>query len=97
MQEYRAIITTPMDLGSIREQLASDVYETPVEFCKDVRLVFNNSRAYNTNKRSKVSYFYNTFVPSTPCKGLTWFKPMNKCIPCCRICEDEMETHKVVI
>ncbi|KAK2154938.1 hypothetical protein LSH36_253g03021 [Paralvinella palmiformis] len=52
--EYYQIIDHPMDLGTIKEQIDCDVYETPVEFCKDVRLVFNNSRMYNTNKRSRI-------------------------------------------
>ena len=45
-----------MDLGTVREQLECSVYESPTEFCKDMRLIFNNSRSYNTNKRSRVHH-----------------------------------------
>ena len=46
----------PMDLSVVEEKLQSGVYRTPVEFCKDVRLVFNNSKKYNTKKKSRVSF-----------------------------------------
>ena len=46
-----------MDLGTVREQLDVGAYDSPVEFCKDMRLVFNNSKAYNTNKKSRVSFY----------------------------------------
>lgn len=49
------IVHQPMDLSTIRNNLESDVYDNPNEFCRDVRLIFTNSRSYNTNKRSKVS------------------------------------------
>ena len=29
-------------------------YETPVDFAKDVRLIFENSKNYNTNKKSRI-------------------------------------------
>lgn len=44
-----------MDLGTIREQLQCDNYDSPREFARDVRLVFSNSKLYNTNKKSRVS------------------------------------------
>ena len=44
-----------MDLSVIEDKLQSDVYLSPVDFCKDVRLIFNNSKKYNTKKKSKVS------------------------------------------
>lgn len=62
-----------MDLGAVKEDLLGGNYETPMEFCKDIRLIFQNSRNYNTNKRSRVSdtniptylrmlkYFYVTY------------------------------------
>ena len=53
--EYHHIVDTPMDLRTVKEDLLGGNYETPAEFAKDMRLIFTNSRNYNTNKRSKVS------------------------------------------
>lgn len=44
-----------MDLRTVKEDLLGGNYETPMEFSKDIRLIFQNSRNYNTNKRSRVS------------------------------------------
>ncbi|XP_018327576.1 bromodomain and WD repeat-containing protein 3 isoform X2 [Agrilus planipennis] len=52
--DYYRIIDTPMDLGTIKEDLLGDNYETPHDFAKDVRLMFQNSKNYNTNKRSRI-------------------------------------------
>lgn len=52
--DYYQIIDTPMDLRTVKEDLSGGNYETPAEFAKDVKLIFTNSRTYNTNKRSKV-------------------------------------------
>lgn len=54
MQDYRNIIDTPMDLASVSETLGAGNYESPVEFAKDVRLIFSNSKAYTPNKKSQV-------------------------------------------
>jgi len=43
-----------MDLGTVRQKLGVRGYPTPIDLCKDVRLVFSNSKSYNTNKRSRV-------------------------------------------
>lgn len=44
-----------MDLSTVRENLNAGFYQDPIEFAKDVRLIFTNSKAYNTNKKSQVS------------------------------------------
>lgn len=36
-----------MDLTSIREDLRGNNYNTPVEFCEDVRRVFHNAQTYS--------------------------------------------------
>lgn len=54
VQDYRDIIDTPMDLGTVSETLAAGNYESPMEFAKDMRLIFSNSRAYTPNKKSQV-------------------------------------------
>lgn len=56
--DYHQIIDTPMDLRTIKEDLLGGNYETPLEFAKDMRLIFTNSRNYNTNKRSRVCYTF---------------------------------------
>ena len=43
-----------MDLSSVREELEAGSYVSPQEFTDDIRLIFHNSKTYNTNKRSTV-------------------------------------------
>ncbi|XP_076307639.1 PH-interacting protein-like [Tachypleus tridentatus] len=52
--DYRDIIDHPVDLSTVKERLQTGHYNTPVQFCKDMRLIFQNSRNYNTNKRSRI-------------------------------------------
>uniref|UniRef100_A0A671MYB9 Bromodomain and WD repeat-containing protein 3-like n=1 Tax=Sinocyclocheilus anshuiensis TaxID=1608454 RepID=A0A671MYB9_9TELE len=52
--DYRDIIDTPMDLGTVSETLMGGNYENPMEFAKDVRLIFSNSKAYTPNKKSQI-------------------------------------------
>lgn len=43
-----------MDLGTIREQLLSGNYDDPKDLNKDLKLIFQNSKLYNTDKRSHI-------------------------------------------
>lgn len=43
-----------MDLGTVSETLCESNYENPMEFAKDIRLIFSNSKAYTPNKKSQV-------------------------------------------
>ncbi|XP_053988016.1 PH-interacting protein [Hylaeus volcanicus] len=52
--DYHQIIDTPMDLRTVKEDLLGGNYETPLEFAKDMKLIFTNSKNYNTNKRSRI-------------------------------------------
>ncbi|XP_068220556.1 bromodomain and WD repeat-containing protein 3 isoform X2 [Palaemon carinicauda] len=52
--DYSQVIEVPMDLTTVREELSTSAYETPLEFAKDMRLIFLNSKNYNTNKRSRI-------------------------------------------
>nr|XP_056714892.1 bromodomain and WD repeat-containing protein 1 [Euleptes europaea] len=52
--DYREIIDTPMDLGTVKETLEAGNYDTPMELCKDIRLIFSNAKSYSPNKRSKI-------------------------------------------
>ncbi|CAH8360910.1 unnamed protein product [Eruca vesicaria subsp. sativa] len=45
--DYLTIIKRPMDLGTIKKNLASGVYSSPHEFAADVRLTFANAMTYN--------------------------------------------------
>ena len=45
-----------MDLSGVQENLAKENYSDPTEFAKDMRLIFSNSKTFNTNKRSRVSH-----------------------------------------
>lgn len=55
LQDYFDIIENPMDLSTVKENLLSDKYSNPNSLFRDLRLIFSNSRTYNTNKRSRVS------------------------------------------
>ncbi|CAK1598094.1 unnamed protein product [Parnassius mnemosyne] len=52
--DYARVVATPMDLGTVRARLTGGVYTRPEQFARDVRLVFSNSRLYNTDKRSRI-------------------------------------------
>ena len=52
--DYNQVVETPMDLTTVREELAAQSYESPHSFAHDVRLIFSNSKSYNTNKKSQV-------------------------------------------
>uniref|UniRef100_A0A8B9CD58 Pleckstrin homology domain interacting protein n=1 Tax=Anser brachyrhynchus TaxID=132585 RepID=A0A8B9CD58_9AVES len=51
---FQDIIDTPMDFATVRETLEAGNYESPMELCKDVRLIFSNSKAYTPSKRSRI-------------------------------------------
>ncbi|XP_038221099.1 PH-interacting protein [Zerene cesonia] len=52
--DYPSVVTSPMDLGTVQRKLARGEYGGAAEVAADVRLVFANSRLYNTNKRSRI-------------------------------------------
>ncbi|CAH2045228.1 unnamed protein product [Thlaspi arvense] len=45
--DYLTIIKHPMDLGTVKKNLASGAYLSPHEFAADVRLTFTNAMTYN--------------------------------------------------
>ncbi|KAL1197983.1 Transcription factor GTE8 [Cardamine amara subsp. amara] len=47
LPDYLTIIKHPMDLGTVKKNLASGVYSSPHEFATDVRLTFTNAMTYN--------------------------------------------------
>nr|XP_022292305.1 bromodomain and WD repeat-containing protein 3-like isoform X1 [Crassostrea virginica] len=54
LPEYFDIIEHPMDLSTVKENLLGDRYPNPNSLFKDLRLIFSNSRTFNTNKRSRI-------------------------------------------
>ncbi|MED6168888.1 hypothetical protein PIB30_015946 [Stylosanthes scabra] len=47
LHDYYDIVKKPMDLGTVKSNLAKNVYSTPLEFASDVRLTFKNALQYN--------------------------------------------------
>ncbi|KAG6421952.1 hypothetical protein SASPL_118512 [Salvia splendens] len=45
--DYHLIVKHPMDLGTVKANLAKNLYRSPAEFAADVRLTFNNALLYN--------------------------------------------------
>uniref|UniRef100_A0A8C0ULE3 Bromodomain and WD repeat-containing protein 1 n=1 Tax=Cyanistes caeruleus TaxID=156563 RepID=A0A8C0ULE3_CYACU len=52
--DYRDIVDTPMDFSTVKETLEAGNYTSPLEFYKDIRLIFCNSKAYTPNKKSRI-------------------------------------------
>uniref|UniRef100_A0A8C9EWL3 Bromodomain and WD repeat domain containing 3 n=1 Tax=Pavo cristatus TaxID=9049 RepID=A0A8C9EWL3_PAVCR len=59
------IVDTPMDFSTVKETLEAGNYTSPLEFYKDIRLIFCNSKAYTPNKKSRVSKNVNFFFTKT--------------------------------
>ncbi|XP_031228007.1 bromodomain and WD repeat-containing protein 3, partial [Mastomys coucha] len=53
-EDYQDAIDTPMDFSTVKETLESGNYDSPLEFYKDVRQIFSNSKAYTSNKKSRI-------------------------------------------
>lgn len=53
-QDYLEIVESPMDFGTVLSTLTGGKYQSPIELCKDVRLIFSNSKAYTPSKKSRV-------------------------------------------
>ncbi|RMC13332.1 hypothetical protein DUI87_10867 [Hirundo rustica rustica] len=64
--DYRDIIDTPMDFATVRETLEAGNYESPMELCKDVRLIFSNSKAYTPMLENSTKHSKNQNIVSTP-------------------------------
>ncbi|DBA00706.1 TPA: hypothetical protein N0F65_001177 [Lagenidium giganteum] len=47
LYDYLQVVKTPMDLGTIRTKLSKREYKKPVEFARDMRLVWDNCKLYN--------------------------------------------------
>ena len=45
--DYHLVIKNPMDLGTVRNNLRSNMYRSMLDFANDVRLTFSNAMTYN--------------------------------------------------
>jgi len=54
LKDYLQIVDSPMDFGTVLNTLTEGKYQSPIELCKDVRLIFSNSKAYTPSKKSRV-------------------------------------------
>ncbi|KAL0967139.1 hypothetical protein UPYG_G00248290 [Umbra pygmaea] len=52
--DYLDIVETPMDFGTVRSLLSRGQYNSPLDLCQDVRLIFSNSKAYTPSKKSRI-------------------------------------------
>lgn len=52
--DYTEVVAEPMDFSTVYRRLEDDLYNDPETFVRDVRLIFSNSRAYNTMPRSRI-------------------------------------------
>uniref|UniRef100_A0AAQ5XEN0 Bromo domain-containing protein n=1 Tax=Amphiprion ocellaris TaxID=80972 RepID=A0AAQ5XEN0_AMPOC len=65
--DYLQIVDSPMDFGTVLNTLTEGKYQSPIELCKDVRLIFSNSKAYTPSKKSRVRATYtNTHITCSP-------------------------------
>ncbi|KAF0023212.1 hypothetical protein F2P81_023842 [Scophthalmus maximus] len=63
--DYLQIVDSPMDFGTVLNTLKEGKYQSPIELCKDVRLIFSNSKAY-TPKSTRSLRAHNSVSASTP-------------------------------
>lgn len=47
VHDYYDVIKEPMDLSTMEQKLEKDMYSTPQDFIKDMKLIFDNCRKYN--------------------------------------------------
>ncbi|XP_068609556.1 PH-interacting protein [Brachionichthys hirsutus] len=52
--DYLQIVDSPMDFGTVLSALTEGKYQSPIELCRDVRLIFSNSKAYTPSKKSRI-------------------------------------------
>lgn len=52
--DYALLITRPMDMTTVRNNLISNVYKSPSEYADHMRLIFKNAIAYNSLRDNPV-------------------------------------------
>uniref|UniRef100_A0A8C3FZ08 Pleckstrin homology domain interacting protein n=1 Tax=Cyclopterus lumpus TaxID=8103 RepID=A0A8C3FZ08_CYCLU len=54
LKDYLQIVDSPVDFSTVLNALKDGKYQSPIELCKDVRLIFSNSKAYTPSKKSRI-------------------------------------------
>ena len=54
LQDYYTVVTKHMDLSKVRMNLHTGVYDSPVQFAEDIRLIVSNWKIYIKDKESQV-------------------------------------------
>ncbi|XP_063757766.1 PH-interacting protein isoform X2 [Eleginops maclovinus] len=52
--DYLQIVDSPMDFSTVLNTLNEGKYQSPIKLCKDIRLIFSNSKAYTPSKKSRI-------------------------------------------
>ncbi|CAL8313858.1 unnamed protein product, partial [Boreogadus saida] len=52
--DYLEIVESPMDFSTVQSTLSDGKYKSPIDLCKDIRLIFSNSKAYTPSKKSRI-------------------------------------------
>ncbi|KAJ3605895.1 hypothetical protein NHX12_027938, partial [Muraenolepis orangiensis] len=52
--DYTRIVESPMDFSTVLSTLSDGKYKSPIDLCKDIRLIFSNSKAYTPSKKSRI-------------------------------------------
>lgn len=93
-QDYLDIVDTPMDFGTVLNRLLAGEYDTPMDLCKDVRLIFSNSKAYTPSKKSRVwdhvqIFFFKKHIVISVVKPVHLLYLIHACfclLVCCFVC-----------
>eukprot|EP00638_Chattonella_subsalsa_P017749 CAMPEP_0117883670 /NCGR_PEP_ID=MMETSP0950-20121206/18315_1 /TAXON_ID=44440 /ORGANISM="Chattonella subsalsa, Strain CCMP2191" /LENGTH=121 /DNA_ID=CAMNT_0005739675 /DNA_START=114 /DNA_END=476 /DNA_ORIENTATION=+ len=55
LPDYKNVVSKPMDLSTVKDNLERRIYKTSDQFLKDVKLIYQNAQKYN-RKRHKPVY-----------------------------------------
>ena len=65
-QDYSQVVRRPMHLSLVRSTLRRGDYTVPRDFIQDIRLIFDNSRTYNSKRTEVVVPACSILTPSQP-------------------------------
>ncbi|KAL4510059.1 hypothetical protein ABPG72_010252 [Tetrahymena utriculariae] len=77
-QNYKKIITNPMDLGTISNRLYLDYYKSFQHFFQDFGLIFKNCRKYNKDPESDIRILCDTLREAGIILYDEWFQIQKK-------------------
>ncbi|XP_065906501.1 bromodomain and WD repeat-containing protein 3-like isoform X2 [Dysidea avara] len=58
--DYLSYVKQPMDLSTVLSKLESSQYPAPADFIQDIRLIFTNSRIYNSHPKNHIHQMTST-------------------------------------